>query len=302
MSELIVAGDQGREVAIIEQVDRKLAVVSTVEDALDLRAQITMIQGYLKKSTRDLKTQNKIAVARIKCDRLVGNWLSALPTNSGQLCRGSTLEPRDDTPTLKDLGLTKSSAHRLRKLAAIPEEVLDQYAVHCNQESKEVTVAGFLTFGKSETDSGPDADDTIEATFQAHPATSLFELIDEGKHFESVLVTFDDDLGDSPIPELDTPLLFVRVKGIGDLFKAGILAGRWGFNPAAQIVLAGRSKTWSLVQESVLVCVRDTATAPSEAEARSLRELIEGFSRGPHLAIVTDSDEQYPGWTTVVRE
>lgn len=54
---------------------------------------------------------------KIEALRKVGEMLKDTPKNSGTIRRGTKSEPRDETPTLTDLGLDKKTSSIAQKLA-----------------------------------------------------------------------------------------------------------------------------------------------------------------------------------------
>lgn len=51
-----------------------------------------------------------------------------MPKNDGALRRGVTETPRDDTPTLDEIGIDKNLAKQARKLARMEDSEFEAYA------------------------------------------------------------------------------------------------------------------------------------------------------------------------------
>lgn len=62
---------------------------------------------------------------RLDAERKLGEILKAGPKNEGALLRGTKEEPRDDTPTLAELGIDKKTSARAQRLAELPEETFE---------------------------------------------------------------------------------------------------------------------------------------------------------------------------------
>lgn len=58
-------------------------------------------------------------------ERRLGELLAERPKNKGTLRRGSELEPREDAPTLAEIGVDKKLSARAQKLAALTERDFD---------------------------------------------------------------------------------------------------------------------------------------------------------------------------------
>jgi hypothetical protein len=63
--------------------------------------------------------QNNVADIKLRAERKAGLLLKDLPKNAGQLSRGNIVLPRDETPTLEEIGITKMESSRLQLMAEL---------------------------------------------------------------------------------------------------------------------------------------------------------------------------------------
>lgn len=131
----------------LDQAWHALSEVRTVRDALDLSDRAAAVAYYLKRSGAELGVQNKAAAVRLLSEYKAGRMLKEIPKNKGDLLRGNTVLPRDETPTLFDLGLTKMQSSRLQTLAELDEGEVQEYISETAEKAKEVTTAGAVKLG-----------------------------------------------------------------------------------------------------------------------------------------------------------
>lgn len=67
----------------------------------------------------------------------LGQMLKATERNSGTLLRGTKTEPRDNTPTLAELGIDKKTSSLAQKIADLPPKIIRPVAVPPASEEKQ---------------------------------------------------------------------------------------------------------------------------------------------------------------------
>ena len=120
--------------AVLDQVHQRLATITTVRDAKELRDQAAAISHYAKRARKGLRAQNAAARIKFLCERRGGELLRQVPTVQGQ---------RDTTDglvaTIKTSGLSLQTAYRWMNLARMPEAELVQAAILCDADGEELT-------------------------------------------------------------------------------------------------------------------------------------------------------------------
>jgi hypothetical protein len=53
-------------------------------------------------------------------ERRTGEMLAEMEKHPGQLFRGNTMQPREDSPKLEDLGISRIQSHRWQLEASLP--------------------------------------------------------------------------------------------------------------------------------------------------------------------------------------
>ena len=103
-----------------------LAEARTIQDTKKILDIAAAAEIYAK---RQQLSEENIAIAtalKVEAYRQLGEMLEQTPRNPGTLSRGSCWEPRDETPTLADLGISKKQSHIAQKLAKLPAKEFEQ--------------------------------------------------------------------------------------------------------------------------------------------------------------------------------
>jgi len=124
----------------MEQVEAMLAEEVRLDPIRELRDTAAAARVYAKQRGMGQKAQNLAAEVRLRAERRMGEILATMPKHRGAQGnpggRGAPVERKpDDPPTMADLGLDKNEAHRMRWLARVPQEAL-QNALGSFRESK----------------------------------------------------------------------------------------------------------------------------------------------------------------------
>ena len=93
---------------------RALAEASTLQEIKDIRDQAEAIKAYVKAAGYSLEIQNQAAETKLRAERKGGELLKQMEKNKGGLLRGCIVQPRENTPKLKDLGIEKDQSVRWR--------------------------------------------------------------------------------------------------------------------------------------------------------------------------------------------
>ncbi|MDP3768831.1 MAG: hypothetical protein Q8S13_12515 [Dehalococcoidia bacterium] len=131
----------------VEQARALLARCRTVDEAKDIRDKATAIKVYLR--TRNAATDAKQDAAEIEllAERRMGELLAVMPKATGAKGIGPIAvaeRNRNEPPTLADLGIEKTEAHRAQRLADVPTDKIDAYVSDCRANGKTVTKGGAL--------------------------------------------------------------------------------------------------------------------------------------------------------------
>jgi len=124
----------------MEQVEAMLAEEIRLDPIRELRDTAAAARVYAKQRGMGQKAQNLAAEVRLRAERRMGEILATMPKYRGAMGnkggRGAPVERKpDDPPTMADLGLDRNEAQRMRWLARVPREAL-QNALGSFRESK----------------------------------------------------------------------------------------------------------------------------------------------------------------------
>lgn len=92
----------------------------------ELRSRLNFLLHLATAASRKLVDARGAFGIRLLAERQMGAFLATMPKNTGakgSVVSGSVREPvKDETPTLREIGLTKKQSATAQKLAAIPAE------------------------------------------------------------------------------------------------------------------------------------------------------------------------------------
>ena len=81
---------------------------------------------YAKRQKLSDEAVNQATSVKVEAMRKLGEILQTSPKAKGEIYRGNKKEPRADTPTLDELGLSKKESAVAQKIAALPEKAFEQ--------------------------------------------------------------------------------------------------------------------------------------------------------------------------------
>jgi N6-adenosine-specific RNA methylase IME4 len=129
--------------ALISAAERALAEASNFEEVRAIRDQASALRAFAEKMGVDTRRLSEI---KLRAEIRLGEELAKREKAKGQLRRGNAVLPREATPTLAELGISKVQASRWQQAAAIPAQAREDYF----RTATEVTTLGLLRFGLQE--------------------------------------------------------------------------------------------------------------------------------------------------------
>lgn len=151
---------------------RQIEAAKDLDELMGLRDKSAALATYFRAIGERTEIANAAVEGRIRSERRMGEALAELRLNGGD--RKS--ESHDARLKLEDIGIGKDQSSRWKKLAAIPEDDFSDYVSTCNEESKELTTAGFMRHAsaKSKPDNGvKQKDNGSVASLLAHLDDSI---------------------------------------------------------------------------------------------------------------------------------
>jgi DNA methylase len=119
---------------VLSQVERRLAAITTVDEAKSLRDHAEAIRLYAKKIKAGLHVQNRAAAIKLLAEQRAGELLAA----AGERRGGVSNFPQGSLKSLPP-GITWTQSHRWRTIATVPaSEILAREAAHTDA-GKELT-------------------------------------------------------------------------------------------------------------------------------------------------------------------
>lgn len=108
--------------ARLDPARRLLAEATNASEAKHVADLAHAAEVYAKRAKLGAEAIQYAHEIKLDAERLLGEFLKSTPKAKGELRRGTQQEPRDETPRLSDLGLTKKESARSQFLASIPEQ------------------------------------------------------------------------------------------------------------------------------------------------------------------------------------
>jgi N6-adenosine-specific RNA methylase IME4 len=127
------------KLAILSEVERRLASIDRVDEAKAIRDQAEAIRIYAKSAKKGLGIQNRAAAIKILAERRAGELLAKVErvqgNRDGRKGLRSTLER-------SDIGLAQ--AHRWQRIATVPEAQIRKLEAECNEAKRELTSVAII--------------------------------------------------------------------------------------------------------------------------------------------------------------
>jgi DNA modification methylase len=123
---------------------RALAAASTLEEIKVIRDQAEAFRAYVKYQGESLEMQNQAAEIKLRAERDAGKLLKQMEKNKGVRLGGCIVQPPENTPKLKDLGIEKTQSMRWQQIADLPEDIFEEVIEETKEEKKELTQALML--------------------------------------------------------------------------------------------------------------------------------------------------------------
>lgn len=138
-------GDERTDsLALIDKARAALAQAETLADIGAVREVAERARRYASAAKLGRAAENHAARLRIEAERKAGALLLEGPKNPGMLLRGGMIPPRDDTPKLADLGVSKQQAKDWQRIAKVPEEVFEAHVEQAQRKGEALTTSGVV--------------------------------------------------------------------------------------------------------------------------------------------------------------
>jgi len=132
---------QENKLARLSDIDNRIALVTTLEDAIELKAQATAVLSYYKdKYDTTTEEYQRAQEIKIRLERKCGEFL-AQTTGIGE--HGGNRKSSDNV-SLESMGVTNKQSSRWQRVASIPDEVFEAEVAKKQEEGKPLTQAGLL--------------------------------------------------------------------------------------------------------------------------------------------------------------
>jgi N6-adenosine-specific RNA methylase IME4 len=315
------------KIAVLADIDRRLAAIQTVDEAKAIRDQAEAIRIYAKSARKGLFVQNRAATVKLLAERRAGELLAQVERSKNR--------KRGDAGILADIakiGIGTRSAYHWQTLATIPEAEIRKREAEYNDAHKELTSSALYVERSRQQRA-----DRYEAAKRQRPArlTGRYRVVyadppwqynDSGvivgsdaygraeRHYPTMSV---DELAHLPVRDrlTDEAVLFLWVTS-PMLSVCWPIIEHWGFDYKASIVWDKVKHNYghyvSVRHELLLIatrgsCLPDRPTPMPDsvqtirrskehsAKPEEFRELIMRLYDGPYVELF--GRRQVDGWT-----
>lgn len=135
----------------ISQARRAIAEAKSIDEVKDIRDKAEAVRVYAKQSGLSQDIVNDAAEIKIRAEYRAGQLLKEMEKNKGAVAggkkdgpRGHIVLPRDTSPTLSALGVSKNESSRWQMLATIPEEEFEAKLHDERVAVRELTTNGMM--------------------------------------------------------------------------------------------------------------------------------------------------------------
>ncbi|MGO9121233.1 MAG: DNA-methyltransferase [Desulfomonilaceae bacterium] len=132
---------------------RELELATTVDEVKQVRDRAEAMRVYARQAQYSLEMQNMCAEIKLRAERKLGELLreSEISANSIQnLLRGRGVRPRGSTPTLSDLGISKSQSSRWQLISTLSSEEFEDRIRVVKESGRELTSSDMATYAKAQ--------------------------------------------------------------------------------------------------------------------------------------------------------
>ena len=141
--------------AKLTQARQMLVEAKTLDDIMQIRDIAEAVRVYAQAAKLGLENQNEAAEIKLRAERKAGEMLARMPKAQGgehyhSEPTGSTMQPVVTPPTLAEIGIKKTQAHRWQTIAKLPDEKFEEYIDTTKKQGDELTSAGVYKKQKKE--------------------------------------------------------------------------------------------------------------------------------------------------------
>lgn len=178
----LVVYQGGGHLALINRIEQELALIENPVQAVQFIDRCEALRSCLRKLGVAREVYNNAAEACRRAMRIVGLFLSELPKRNGHRCADAGLH--DATPSLRDLGVSKTQSSRWQQIARIPDEAFEAELATLRESDREITAAHFLKMAKRQRTSDTVVAEAVKSGFAF--VNSIDQLVSAGEKFACI--------------------------------------------------------------------------------------------------------------------
>lgn len=132
-----------------EKAKNAIAACTSLDEVKQIRDKAEALRAYAKQAKESLEVQNNIAEIKVRCERKIGEFSKALPTQERKRTDLSASHDGNQTKSevLKDVGI--EHYERYEDIADLSEDEFEGFIKENIKNKKEITTAGLTRLAKS---------------------------------------------------------------------------------------------------------------------------------------------------------
>jgi hypothetical protein len=131
---------------------QELELATTIDEVKAIRDKAEAMRVYAQQVTCSLEMQNMLAEIKLRAERKLGEMLrdsGISQRKEHNLLRGRIVRLRENSPSLEELGISKSQSSRCQLISSIGEEQFEERVSRIKESGKELTSKELVTFAKT---------------------------------------------------------------------------------------------------------------------------------------------------------
>ena len=278
--------------AKLTEAQKALQAAKTIPEVKNIIDRAEAIRHFIKQQGYALDVQNDAAELKLRAERKAGQLLRAMEKAKGSAGQGRpsskggrTMQPPKTTPTLRELGLTKSQSARWQLTATLPVRIFERHIAAVRSQGDRLTSAHLLREAKKRN----------RPTFQEPPPLpeGQYQLIYCDAPWQYEHIATAAYASENHYPTLPTDEICALP--IDQLAADDCLLYFWATNPklteALQVIEA-----WGFTYRTNMVWVKDRRGMGYYAHQRHelLLIAVKGKPQPPEKAVRPDSVIEHP--------
>lgn len=135
------------KLAILEEIEQRIASIKTIDEAKDIRDKAEAVRRYAKSAGFSLNIVNDAAFMKIQAERKAGEILSKMELDKGGR-PSKTASSMEAVNSLASMGVSDTQSHRWQTEAKVPEARIREIVAEVEEAAQELTSSRIYNEGR----------------------------------------------------------------------------------------------------------------------------------------------------------